>query len=157
MELVYTYYMKYETEKIVDAVKTSFSWAEVCRKIGAVPYTGSQSNIKKRAVLAGADFSHFTGMLWSKGKKLPSKRPLEEYLSGKLPIGSHKLKMRLWKDGLKNKKCEVCNLSEWMGKEIPLELDHIDNNHENNSLNNLMILCPTCHAQKTREERKIRM
>ena len=48
---------------------------------------------------------------------------------------------------IKEPKCEVCGLSEWMNKPIPLELHHIDHNRYNNSLDNLQILCPTCHSQ----------
>lgn len=44
-------------------------------------------------------------------------------------------------------KCEVCGLSEWMGQSIPLELDHIDGNADNNSPENLRLICPNCHAQ----------
>ena len=29
---------------------------------------------------------------------------------------------------------------------VPIELDHIDGNSENNSLENLRILCPNCHS-----------
>lgn len=43
--------------------------------------------------------------------------------------------------------CSVCKLSEWNNQKIPLELEHIDGNSTNNSLNNLTILCPNCHAQ----------
>lgn len=44
-------------------------------------------------------------------------------------------------------RCSVCNLYEWNEKEIPLELDHIDGNHHDNSRNNVELLCPNCHAQ----------
>jgi len=44
-------------------------------------------------------------------------------------------------------RCQVCGLSEWMGKEIPLELDHIDGNSDNNDEVNLRLICPNCHAQ----------
>lgn len=44
-------------------------------------------------------------------------------------------------------RCESCNNSEWLGRPITLELDHIDGDHENNSEYNLKLLCPNCHSQ----------
>ncbi|MDX1993356.1 MAG: DUF2116 family Zn-ribbon domain-containing protein [bacterium] len=44
-------------------------------------------------------------------------------------------------------RCEVCGLSEWMGKPIPIELDHINGDSDNNSRENLRLICPNCHAQ----------
>jgi hypothetical protein len=43
-------------------------------------------------------------------------------------------------------KCFECDLSEWRGFTIPLELDHIDGNAGNNDFNNLRLLCPNCHS-----------
>ena len=34
-----------------------------------------------------------------------------------------------------------------MGKSIVLELEHIDGNSDNNTEENLTILCPNCHSQ----------
>ena len=48
---------------------------------------------------------------------------------------------------LRGYKCECCNNIEWMGKPIPLELHHIDGDNTNNTLENLKLLCPNCHAQ----------
>lgn len=45
-------------------------------------------------------------------------------------------------------KCSMCLWSkrhEVTGK-VPLEIDHIDGNSENNSETNLRLLCPNCHA-----------
>lgn len=42
--------------------------------------------------------------------------------------------------------CESCKLTEWLGQIIPIEMDHIDGQSENNSLSNLRLICPNCHA-----------
>ena len=44
-------------------------------------------------------------------------------------------------------KCSCCNISEWNGKSIVLEIDHIDGNSENNKPENLRLICPNCHSQ----------
>jgi len=44
-------------------------------------------------------------------------------------------------------RCEICGLAEWMDRLIPLELDHKDGDATNNSLDNLRLICPNCHAQ----------
>ena len=43
--------------------------------------------------------------------------------------------------------CECCGISEWQGKIIVLECDHIDGNHKNNTPDNLRLICPNCHSQ----------
>jgi 5-methylcytosine-specific restriction endonuclease McrA len=43
--------------------------------------------------------------------------------------------------------CECCGISEWQGKPIVLECDHIDGNHKNNTPENLRLICPNCHSQ----------
>lgn len=45
-------------------------------------------------------------------------------------------------------KCSVCNWSERnpVTGNIPVHIDHIDGNKENNHLNNVRILCPNCHS-----------
>jgi hypothetical protein len=43
-------------------------------------------------------------------------------------------------------KCNRCGISEWMGQQITLELEHKDGNKNNNSRENLEGLCPNCHS-----------
>lgn len=43
--------------------------------------------------------------------------------------------------------CWECGTSEWNGKPLVLELEHIDGDASNNSENNLSLLCPNCHSQ----------
>lgn len=47
----------------------------------------------------------------------------------------------------RNNKCNICNSTSWLEQPIPLEVDHIDGNSTNNSLDNLRLICPNCHAQ----------
>lgn len=137
---------KYTREILENVIKSSTNWSEVCRKIGVKPATGSQTHIKKCALLLEIDTNHFLGQAWSRGKTF-FKRSIEEYLTlnGKF-IGSHALKKRLIKEGLKRKECENCKLSSWIGKPIPVELHHINGDRNDNRLENLQILCRNCHG-----------
>lgn len=49
------------------------------------------------------------------------------------------------KHGAKCMKCGWCERNEFSGN-IPIELEHRDGNSENNSLDNLELLCPNCHS-----------
>ncbi len=44
-------------------------------------------------------------------------------------------------------KCGICGITEWNGKEIKFQADHIDGNPANNLPNNLQMICPNCHTQ----------
>ena len=43
--------------------------------------------------------------------------------------------------------CEKCKNSIWLEQSIALELEHVDGNNKNNDFENLLLLCPNCHAQ----------
>lgn len=73
-------------------------------------------------------------------------RPANYYFNNLHPIQSSKLREKLFIDGLKEKKCEICGASQWQGIDLPLELHHKNNNHSDNSFDNLQILCPNCHS-----------
>ena len=48
---------------------------------------------------------------------------------------------------LRGYKCEECSLTEWRGKALMLDIDHIDGNNKNNTPSNVRLLCPNCHRQ----------
>ena len=57
------------------------------------------------------------------------------------------LKRYLYREGIKEEKCEECGIKEWNNKIISFDLEHIDGNSSNNLVENLKILCPNCHSQ----------
>lgn len=72
--------------------------------------------------------------------------PLLEHLQTDSCITNSKIRHKLIREKYKEEKCELCGNITWLGYKIPLELHHKDFNHWNNNLNNLMIVCPNCHA-----------
>ena len=65
--------------------------------------------------------------------------------------GNTSLNARYYKKYLIHKYGEKCMKCEWNEKhpiteKIPIELEHKDGNSENNSLDNLELLCPNCHS-----------
>ena len=140
-------YRNYTDADFIEAWTTSGSVRQVLGKLGLVEAGGNYACAKKRADALGLTKEHMHGQSWNKGKKVGPKRPVEEYLSNQRPIQSYKLKNRLLAEGLKQHKCECCGITEWNGQPAPIELDHIDGNRYNNTIENLRILCPNCHAQ----------
>ena len=124
-------------EKIIEACKTSLTMSEAAKKIG-LPF----STFKRKAILLGVYIPNQSG----KGIFKPVKA-LEDVFSGKFGMKSTHLKSRLFREGYKEERCEECGIDEWNGLPIVLELDHINGDNSDNSLENLKILCPNCHSQ----------
>ena len=112
--------------------------AEIARRLNCKVDT-LKSYYKKMGI-------EYSGNPQRKGlKHLEQRKSITDFLSGN---ASNSIKRkRLIEEGIKEPKCEICQLSEWMGKPIPLQLHHKDFNHYNNSLDNLQILCSNCHDQ----------
>jgi len=73
---------------------------------------------------------------------------LEDVLKKGIKYNGQRLLSRLIAAGIKEKVCEHCgNKGRWKNQTLTLVLDHIDGDHENNTLSNLRILCPNCHSQ----------
>jgi hypothetical protein len=133
---------------IEEAVRRSRSLAQVLVALGLRPGSG-QELLKRRIHDLGLDTSHFLGQAWRAGSRIPvvPARPLEEVLVIGRFVSSHDLRARLFREGLKEPRCEMCRRTRWNGRPIPLELDHINGRRDDNTLANLRVLCPNCHAQ----------
>ena len=135
---------KYTRKLIQEAVKKSSNWSDVCRNLGAKPIGSMHTHIKNQAIKFNIDYSHFRKY---KPPQSPKKLPLNSYLKRNSKISAHRLRLKLIREKVKDEKCEICLLSVWQNKNIPLELHHIDGDRKNNLLENLQILCKNCHAQ----------
>ena len=137
---------RYSIEKFKQAVESSYSIREALSKLGVVQAGGNYKVFKQYAQRNAISLDHFKGQRVNKGKRFGYKRPLSDYLSNTFSIQSNKLKLRLLREGIFNTQCSICLLKTWESKPIPLELDHINGDSSDNSLNNLRIICPNCHA-----------
>lgn len=127
-------------DDILNLIEKNESKALICKKLNCKPIT-----LDRYLKILGIVY------VGNKGRKnrphIEQRKNSSYYLNSEKFINSHKLRLKLIEDGIKEYKCECCNLSEWLGEKIPLELHHMDGNKSNNKLNNLQILCPNCHSK----------
>jgi AcrR family transcriptional regulator len=77
----------------------------------------------------------------------PTAMPIEVLLVDNRPVTNRShLKLRLLAEGLKENVCERCGLTEWLGEPMRMQLHHINGEGKDNRLENIMFLCPNCHA-----------
>lgn len=137
---------KWSDDDLINAVKNSYSIRSVLSKLNVVEAGGNYATIKKHISRLNIDTSHFTGQSWNKGKVHKVKN-LELVLVDGIETNTSRLRQRLIKANFFDKICSSCNLSKWLEKDIPLELDHINGIRTDNRIENLRLLCPNCHAQ----------
>ena len=146
-----------EKSDIENIVRESTSIKECLEKMGKPSGAGNYRTFYRLVNLYDLDTSHFKQQGRSGEANNGTYIPLSEYVNKPSCIKGSVLIKKLVKEGYKEYKCEnpECGLSEWHGKPISLQVHHIDGNHYNNSIDNLMLLCPNCHSQTDKDHRSV--
>lgn len=133
---------------LIDAVNNSITITDTIRKLGLRAAGGNFSTVKRYIKLYNIDTSHFDPDSVRIKSFKKDKTPLEELLVQDSSARGTRLKEILIEAGLLSNVCSICGQEpSWNGKELKLQLDHINGVHTDNRLENLRIVCPNCHTQ----------
>ena len=140
---------KLKDDEFVDLVKSSLNISEVLFKLGYSTKGNSwgYSQIKQRMLdlnLTGKDFKGKSTIVESVECRKINK---EKLFCKNSKHNRNTLRRTIIQENLIPYKCAICGLTEWQGKTLSLELDHINGENNDNRLENLRFLCPNCHSQ----------
>lgn len=109
---------------------------------------GSHKTLKKWVGIWGISTGHFLPpSFYLAATRKQREVPLDQVLVEGSTIGSSHLKKKLYRAGLKERRCELCGQGEeWRGRRMSLILDHVNGVRNDNRLENLRIVCPNCNA-----------
>ena len=119
---------QYTKEDVINAVAENKSIAGVLRQLNLRPIGGNYKTIHRLIKEYGLDTSHFTGQGWNVGLGFKPKQSIKDeeiYVENSDYRCSWRLRERYKKTTGINY-CEVCGLTEWQGKPIPLEIHHLN-------------------------------
>lgn len=138
-------------EQFVSLIKTSTNISEVLFKLGYSVKGNSWgfSLVRRRMDDLGLDMSSFKGKtaICKMNKILLLTK--EDLFKPNCNHNRNCLRRFILKNNLLPYKCAICGVTEWNGKTLSLELDHINGINNDNRLENLRFLCPNCHSQTT--------
>lgn len=139
---------KLSDEQFVELLKKSSTISEVLFKLGYTTKGNSwgYSQIKRRMTDLNLDYSIFKGKSYLANKK-PDKISEQDILRENCKHQRTVLRRYIIKNNLIPYKCAICGCTEWQGKTLSLEIDHINGINNDNRLENLRFLCPNCHSQ----------
>lgn len=140
---------KLSDEQFVELLKKSSTISEVLFKLGYTVKGNSwgYSQVKRRMDDLNLDYSIFKGKsAVIKTNKLNNVKK-EDILKENCKHQRTVLRRYVIKNNLIPYKCAICGCTEWQGKTLSLELDHINGINNDNRLENIRFLCPNCHSQ----------
>lgn len=140
---------KLSDEQFVELLKKSSTISEVLFKLGYTVKGNSwgYSQVKRRMDDLNLDYSIFKGKSAVINTTKLNNVKKEDILKENCKHQRTVLRRYVIKNNLIPYKCAICGCTEWQGKTLSLELDHINGVNNDNRLENLRFLCPNCHSQ----------
>ncbi|WP_328913700.1 MULTISPECIES: HNH endonuclease signature motif containing protein [unclassified Streptomyces] len=140
-----THRVRHTESRLREAVAASTSIMDVVRYLGISQVGGNQAHISRRIAALGIDISHFARVRTARPRPaVKSPLRLLDPEQGRIP--GQRLRRALLGIG-GDERCALCGTgSEWNGKPLKLEVDHISGEWWDNRPHNLRLLCPNCHA-----------
>jgi hypothetical protein len=141
--------LRYTEEAAREAIAASNSYSEALRRLGMRAAGGNHATLRKYAEriwhIPTGHFDPHASQRIQLAHREP--RPLAEYLTERSTYSRGALKRRLFAEGLKQRRCELCGVGElWHERRMSLVLDHVNGVADDNRLENLQIVCPNCAA-----------
>lgn len=139
---------RYTVDEARTAVAASSNYSETLRRLGLRPAGGNHAVLRGFLETHGISTDHFDPDAGRGARfRAREKRPLDEILVERSTYSRTALKRRLFAEGLKERRCELCGQGEmWRGRLMALVLDHVNGVPDDNRLENLRVLCPNCNA-----------
>jgi ferredoxin len=138
---------RYTEQDVRDAVASSRSLAEALRKLGIRAAGGNHRTIRRLIERFQISTDHMDPNWANRYDRPRTAKPLSQILVDGSAYNRGKLKQRLYDEGLKERRCELCGQGEvWKGSAMSLILDHINGRPTDNRIANLRIVCPNCAA-----------
>lgn len=122
-------------EEFIEKAKVANNYTELAQMLGHFGTSGG-TVAKRRAEKLGVPILRSTKVRISD----------EEFYARGTVRSTRSLRYRVLRDNFMSYECSECGMTHWLGKELSLQLDHIDGDASNNLRSNLRWLCPNCHS-----------
>lgn len=121
--------------------------AEALRELGLCTTGGNWKTLKIWVERWGISTEHFDPDIARHRNLGQAPKPIDELLVESSTASRQNVKLRLYQEGLKQRRCELCGQDEvWRGGRLALILDHINGVRNDNRIENLRMVCPNCAA-----------
>jgi hypothetical protein len=136
-----------DIDKLKQIIAESNTVTETCFKMYGNKLYGNRITIKNYIKQYDINTTHFGINNGNVNSNRFVKTPLSKILVSGSTFNTTNLKEKLYNNGLKERKCELCGQDEnWHGKHMSLILDHINGIRDDHRFENLRIVCPNCDA-----------